>query len=51
MHGVRFLKAKSGKNLEKKVFFKKNNIEKRINDFLICSKTKRFFEEDPKEDW
>ena len=34
-------RAESGRNQEKG-FFKKNNIEKRINDFLI-SKTKRFF--------
>ena len=49
MHGRR-LKSEKWKNQEKQVF-SKNNIEKRINDFLIFSKTERFFEEDHKEDW
>ena len=43
--------AKNGKIQENKGFFKKNNIEKRINDFLIFSETKRLFEEAQKEDW
>ena len=44
-------RAKNGKNQEQRFFFKKDNIEKRINDFLFFLKTKRFFEEAQKEDW
>ena len=40
--------AKSGTNQEKG-FFKKNTIEKRINDFLIFSKTKRFLKRPKKK--
>ena len=42
--------AKSGK-IRKKGFFKKDNIEKRINDFLISFENKTIFEEAQKEDW
>ena len=43
--------AKSGK-IRKKGFFKKDNNEKRINDFLISfEKQNDFFEEARKEDW
>ena len=40
-------RAKSEKS-RKKGFFKKNNIENRINDFLISFENKTIFGRDPK---
>ena len=50
MHGRRFYSEKCEN--QEKGFFKKNNIEKESMIFgFFQKKTKRFFEEDQKEDW